>query len=75
MAESIRRDEAAALVRQINARLSPLSAAKAYDQCWAYQIAGDEPQALAVLRRCAARGVPLPIELPASAEQKPTAPN
>jgi hypothetical protein len=46
--------------RAIEAQLNPLSAAVAYKEYWALQLAGRDELALAVLRRCAARGVPLP---------------
>jgi hypothetical protein len=63
IAQTILKDELRAVERLINRRLSPLSAAVAFDEYWECQLAGKEAQGLEVLKAAAARGVPLPPNL------------
>jgi hypothetical protein len=62
VAESCRKDEVAALQRSILVQVSPYSADHVYRHAWALEMADDLEQARAVLRRAAARGVPLPFD-------------
>jgi hypothetical protein len=62
IAQAVRQDKVRSLKLTIRLRLSPLSAAPAFDSYWTYQMAGKEDEAAEVLRRCAARGVPLPFD-------------
>lgn len=62
MAKIVLQDEVDRLERSIDMRLSPFSAADAYKAYWAWQIAGNEAEGIAVLKRCAARGVPIPLD-------------
>ena len=54
--------ESAQIQRAFQSKLSPMSAAAAFDQYWAYQAAGQEAKGVEVLKQCAARGVPLPYD-------------
>jgi hypothetical protein len=47
--------------RSINRALSPWSATPALEASWVLRMAGKEAEAQAVLKECAARGVPLPV--------------
>jgi hypothetical protein len=61
LTEVVRRDEASRLQRQIDDKVSPLNGTTAYRLAWALEIERKAGEADAVLRRCAARGVPLPL--------------
>src|SRR5262249_5560550 len=63
MAEALRKDEAGRLARAITLRLSPVSAAAAYETYWALKLEGKEAEGRDVLRACAARRVPMPGEI------------
>lgn len=63
IAENCLKDEAHRLERAIDEKISPLHADKAYRRAWALHMTGQAKEAQAVLRRVAAQGVPLPVEL------------
>jgi hypothetical protein len=60
IAKGIQADEIGRVQRAINLKVNLLSATTVLDAYWASQIAGKEPEGLALLKRCAAQGVPLP---------------
>jgi thioredoxin-like negative regulator of GroEL len=59
-AQVIKTSELNRLKLAIDLKLSPMSAAEAYRSCWALQIAGEPAKGAEILKRCAARGVPMP---------------
>src|SRR5262249_52356102 len=62
LGQRLLQDEAAAIGRSIAEKLAPVNATVAYRTYWAAQIAGKEGEGAEALKRCAARGVPLPID-------------
>jgi hypothetical protein len=48
--------------RELQLKLSPLSAGVAFDLYWACQAAGQEAKGIEILKQCAARGVPMPFD-------------
>jgi hypothetical protein len=63
-AEALKKYELGRSYRQLLDRLSPLSAPYALRTCWALDLAGKHKEALEVLKRCAADGVPMPFDVP-----------
>jgi hypothetical protein len=63
IADGLKTNERARRERQLDARLSPASAAAAFQLCWALDSAGQSKEAVEPLRRCAAEGVPLPFDV------------
>jgi hypothetical protein len=63
IAEGLRKDEISQASLTIGRRLAPVSASAALAEYWARLSAGEEAKALAVLKQCAARGVPLPFDV------------
>jgi hypothetical protein len=57
-------DETGRLLEVLGKKLSPLSAQGAVTQFWTCRMMGNEAEARAVLRRAAARGIPLPFDVP-----------
>jgi hypothetical protein len=64
LAVALKANEKERVYRQITEHLSPMSAAHAFRACWTLEAAGQNKEALAVLKRCAAEGVPMPFEVP-----------
>ncbi len=64
MAETYLKDESAQLSRVIRSKLEPASASAALSLYWAAEMVGPNAGGTDILRAYAARGVPLPIELP-----------
>jgi hypothetical protein len=64
LAEAIRQDQTRPTEIAIRLRLSPGSATAALQAYWNAQVVGKEDQGIRALRDCAARGVPLPLDLP-----------
>jgi hypothetical protein len=63
VAKGVLKDEIGKIKRSIDLKLSPLSASTALHAYWAMQIAGQEEKGLALLKRCAERGAPLPFDV------------
>jgi hypothetical protein len=61
--EALARSEVGKWSRAISLRLSPASASAALECYWALSLAGKEEQGQAILKRCAAQGVPLPFDV------------
>jgi hypothetical protein len=62
LAEQVKKYELGTLDREIRLRLSPADTGAAFTTYWSLQLAGKEGEGLEVLKRCAALGVPLPVE-------------
>jgi tetratricopeptide (TPR) repeat protein len=60
IAKGLLADEAGRLNRAIKLKLAPVNASTALEAYWAAQSAGKDEEAVQILKRCAARGVPLP---------------
>jgi hypothetical protein len=55
-------NELARLERTLVSKLWPLNAGSAIQAYWAYQAVGEEAKGREELKRCAARGVPMPLD-------------
>ena len=64
MVQAYLKNESAQLSRAIQKRVEPASATAAMSLYWAAEMVGQNADGPAILRAYAARGVPLPIELP-----------
>jgi hypothetical protein len=62
IAKALREDDLGRLQRAIELRLAPASAAVAFQAYWALLAEGKEAEGVEILQRCAARGVPLPLD-------------
>jgi hypothetical protein len=62
LAAAVKANDLGTLHREIQLRVSPADTGVALRTYWALQLAGKEAEGLAVLKRCASLGVPLPIE-------------
>ncbi|HEY7428916.1 MAG TPA: hypothetical protein VH682_32090 [Gemmataceae bacterium] len=60
LAKVIRDDPSEAVVQAIDGKLAPFSAGIALRTCWSLQVAGKDREGAAILKRCAARGTPMP---------------
>jgi tetratricopeptide (TPR) repeat protein len=63
MLAALKKDEAGRLARAIGLKLAPTSASAALGSYWTLKLEGKEAEGKAILKACAARGVPLPIDL------------
>jgi hypothetical protein len=63
VADGVLHGERGRLQRSISQKLAPVDASTAFVAYWAMQIAGKEEKGLEILKRCAARGVPMPFDL------------
>jgi tetratricopeptide (TPR) repeat protein len=63
MIDALKKDEASRLSRAIALKRSPTSASAALEAYWALKLEGKEAEGKAILKACAARGVPLPVDL------------
>ena len=66
MAQSYLKNESAQISRAIQKRVEPASASAAMLLYWAAEMVGENADGLAILKAYAARGVPLPIEVPSA---------
>jgi len=64
MAQTYLKGEGAQLSRAIQKRVEPASASSALSLYWAAEMVGQNAGGPAILKAYAARGVPLPVELP-----------
>jgi len=62
VASTVRQDEVRRIGRAIDLLLSPMSATAAFDAYWSALIDGNEDEGAEILRRSAARGVPMPFD-------------
>ena len=62
LTEALRQSEAERLLRAIQLKLSPTSATAALGSYWALKLEGKEAEGRAILKACAAHGVPLPLD-------------
>jgi hypothetical protein len=56
-------DEVGRLLRSLSARLAPVNAQGIVVEYWALRMTGHEAEAREVLRRAAARKIPLPLDV------------
>lgn len=63
LAKIVKGNELLQVMLQINLRLSPAGAPPALQASWAAQIAGNDEEAQQIIRQCAKRGVPLPLDV------------
>ncbi len=63
VARAFQQDEAGRVDSDIDRMLAPMSAAEAFDGYWSALIAGKETDGVLILKRYAARGVPMPFDL------------
>jgi hypothetical protein len=61
--EALEKNELGRVTRAIASRLSGTIASFAFEDYWELTLAGKEEQGKAVLKRCAALGVPLPFDV------------
>jgi hypothetical protein len=62
VARKVREDRQGETLRALTRAVSPLSAHTALEDYWALLLLGKEAEADEVLKRCAAQGVPMPVE-------------
>jgi hypothetical protein len=60
LAKVIREDPLESLTQALDLKLSPFNVGTALRGCWSRQVAGKDAEGEAILKQCAARGVPMP---------------
>ncbi len=63
MAEILKKSELTALDRSIDQHLYPYTTATGARTYWLHQLSGDEAKAREALKKLAAKGVPLPVDV------------